>query len=75
MNNNRGKMSGRTFNKPKNRKYALKRLWDYVVKFKWWLFLALIMTILTNLFSLFGPTLTGYAIGAIEPGKGMVNFN
>ena len=75
MMNNRGKMSGRTFNKPKNRKYALKRLWDYVVKFKWWLLLALIITILTNLFSLFGPTLTGYAIGAIELGKGAVNFD
>ena len=75
MMNNRGKMGGRTFNKPKNRKYALKRIWDYVVKFKWWLSLALILTILTNLFSLFGPTLTGYAIGAIEPGKGAVDFN
>ena len=75
MMNNRGKMSGRTFNKPKNRKHTLRRLWDYVVKFKWWLILALILTIATNMFSLFGPTLTGYAIGAIEPGKGAVNFN
>lgn len=75
MMNNRGKMSGRTFNKPKNRRYALKRMWDYIVKFKWWLGLALVLTILTNLFSLLGPALTGYAIGAIEPGVGAVNFN
>ncbi len=67
--------SSRTFNKPKNTKYALKRIADYLLKFKWWLLIALILTILSNVFSLLGPLLSGYAIGAIELGEGKVNFD
>ena len=67
--------SSRTFNKPKNTKYALKRIADYLLKFKWWLIIALILTILSNAFSLLGPLLSGYAIGAIELGEGKVNFD
>ena len=67
--------SSRTFNKPKNTKYALKRIADYLLKFKWWLIIALILTILSNVFSLLGPLLSGYAIGAIELGEGKVNFD
>lgn len=66
--------SSRTFSKPKNMKYALKRIADYLLKFKWWLILAFVLTILSNLFSLVGPMLSGYAIGAIEPGAGKVDF-
>ena len=66
--------SSRTFSKPKNTKYALKRIADYLLKFKWWLILAFVLTILSNLFSLVGPMLSGYAIGAIEPGAGKVDF-
>lgn len=66
--------SSRTFTKPKNTKYALKRIADYLFKFKWWLLLAFVLTILSNLFSLLGPLLSGYAIGAIELGVGRVNF-
>ncbi|MGM9899723.1 MAG: ABC transporter ATP-binding protein [Bacilli bacterium] len=68
-------MDSRNFNKPKNRKYTIKRLGDYLIQFKWWLIVALILTIATNLFSLIGPLLSGYAIGAIEPGVGAVDFN
>ncbi len=72
---NRKRMDSRNFNKPKNRKYTIKRLGDYLIQFKWWLIVALILTIATNLFSLIGPLLSGYAIGAIEPGVGAVDFN
>lgn len=74
MMNNKN-MANRSFNKPVNRKYTLKRLGGYLKNFKWWLMLALILTILTNLFSLIGPLISGYAIGAIEAGKSRVNFN
>ena len=65
---NRGKNSGigRTFQKPKNRKYALKRLWDYLYKYKFLLLIALTLTILSNSFALVGPKLLGYAINAMD---------
>ena len=64
--------------KPKNVKYVLKRLWDYLAKFKWWLILALILMILSNLFSLIGPKLLGEAIDAMrieENGIKYVDFD
>ena len=61
--------------KPKNKRYVLKRLWDYLFKFKWMILTALLLTILSNLFSLVGPLLSGYAIDAIELGVGNVDFN
>ena len=64
----------RSFNKPKNRKYITKRLFDYLFKFKWWLVVAFILTILTNLFSLIGPALSGSAIDEIKVGKGLIDF-
>lgn len=73
MNNRRA--VGRAFNKPKNRKYVTKRLFGYLFKFKWWLVIAFALTILTNLFSLIGPALTGYAIGEIEAGYNNINFH
>ena len=72
MNNRR--MQTRTFNKPKNRKYITKRLFDYLFKFKWWLVIAFVLTILTNLFSLIGPALSGAAIDEIKVGFGKIDF-
>ena len=72
MNNRR--MQTRTFNKPKNRKYITKRLFDYLFKFKWWLVIAFVLTILTNLFSLIGPALSGAAIDEIKVGSGKIDF-
>ena len=72
MNNRR--MATRTFNKPKNRKYITKRLFDYLFKFKWWLVIAFVLTILTNLFSLIGPALSGAAIDEIKVGFGKIDF-
>lgn len=50
------------------------RLGKYMMHYKWLLMLALLCTLGSNLFSLIGPRLTGFAIGAIEPGKGAVDF-
>lgn len=57
-----------------NRKGTILRLGTYMLHYKWLLFLAIVCTFGSNLFSLIGPRLTGYAIGAIESGKGAVNF-
>ena len=61
MNNRRG--IGRTFNKPKNRKYVIKRLADYMKKFVAWFILAFILMLVSNIFSLLGPNILGKAIG------------
>ena len=70
MNNRRG--IGRTFNKPKNRKYVIKRLADYMQKFVAWFILAFILMLVSNVFSLLGPNILGKAIGSMENGN--VNF-
>ncbi len=56
------------------KKGTLLRLWGYLYQFKWLLFLAVILTIASNLFALVGPLLSGYAIDAIQIGKGHVHF-
>lgn len=60
--------------KPKNRKYVMKRLGGYLYHYKWLLLLATILTIGSNLLALIGPMLSGKAIDVIEAGKGNVNF-
>lgn len=60
--------------KPRNVKYVFKRLWDYLSYYKWLLVVCLILTVLSNLFSLVGPKLSGLAIDAIEFGEGKVIF-
>ncbi len=69
----KAKMSEKT-DKPKNTKLVLKRLWNYMFHYKWMLSLAIGLTIVSNLFALLGPLLSGYAIDAIQPGKGLVVF-
>lgn len=66
--------SGQKKEKPKNKKYAMKRLGGYLLKHKWSLGLAIILTMASNVFALVGPLLSGLAINAIEPGKGKVDF-
>ncbi len=71
-----GGMAGRNGNggeKPKDRKYVILRLWQYLYRYQWLLALALVLTIVSNLFGLVGPMLSGYAIDAIG-GKGNVDF-
>ena len=52
--------------RPKDMKYTLKRLWDYMYKFKWLLLLAFLLTFLSNAFALVGPKLLGLAINAMQ---------
>ena len=52
----------------------LLRLWRYLSRYRWMLVLAIALTTISNVLALVGPMLSGYAIDAIEPGKGLVNF-
>lgn len=62
--------------KPAPAKYAfLGRLWRYLYFFKWRLLLAIVLTLSSNMLSLVGPMLSGYAIDAITPGENAVNFD
>lgn len=55
-------------------KGTILRLGRYMFQYKWLLALAVVCTLGSNLFSLIGPKLTGLSIGAIEAGKGRVDF-
>lgn len=57
------------------RKHTMLRLGRYMIQYKWLLLLAFIMTVGSNLLALVGPMLSGYAIDAIEPGMGKVEFS
>lgn len=61
--------------RPRDTKYVLKRLWPYIYHYKWLLVLAIILTLVGNVFALLGPMLSGYAIDAIELGEGRVIIN
>lgn len=50
------------------------RLWKYLSRYRWMVVLALALTLGSNLLALLGPMLSGFAIDAIEPGKGAVIF-
>ena len=52
----------------------LRRLGKYFYAYKWLLLLAFVLSVASNLLSLVGPKLSGYAIDAIEPGAGSVDF-
>lgn len=69
----KGPISDKT-DKPKDTKYVLRRLWVYFYHYKWMMLLAILLTIFSNMLALIGPMLSGYAIDAIEPGKGLVVF-
>ena len=69
----KSKISEKT-EKPRDTKYVLQRLWKYIYHYKWMMFLAIILTIGSNMLALIGPMLSGYAIDAIQPGKGKVVF-
>lgn len=59
--------------RPRDRKYVLLRLWNYLYRYKWPMLLALLLTLASNLLGLVGPMLSGYAIDAIQ-GSGNVDF-
>ena len=62
------------YEKPKNRKGTILRLARYMVQYKYRVLFALGLTVASNLLALMGPMLSGYAIDAIEPGVGRVDF-
>jgi len=62
------------YEKPKNRKRTILRLGSYMIQYQYLVLLALGLTIGSNLLALMGPMLSGYAIDAIEPGVGKVDF-
>ena len=64
MKEDKKRFSGRT----------ILRLGRYMLQYKWMLTLAFLCTLGSNLFSLIGPKLTGLCIGAVEPGRGAVDF-
>jgi len=73
--NMQGKATGGAFERPKAKpSVIIKRLWKYLSKSKWFLLLALLLSITGNLLALYGPKLSGYAVDAIEVGKGAVDF-
>lgn len=57
------------------KKYTLIRLGRYLYEYKLLVIISIILTILSNLFSLVGPLLSGYAIDAIQFGTGKVLFD
>ena len=62
------------YEKPKNRKGTILRLGRYLMQYWYLVLTALALTIGSNLLALVGPMLSGYAIDAIEPGIGQVDF-
>lgn len=75
MKSNKAKNVNTAKEKPKDTKKVMKRLSKYLLKDKWKLIFAIILTVVSNLFALIGPKLSGYAVDAIEPGKGKVIFD
>ena len=41
--------------KAKNKRYTLKRLWDYLYKFRFLLIIAFLLNVVANVFALVGP--------------------
>lgn len=58
----------------KDSKKIMLRLWKYLYKYKWLGLLALLLSVASNLLSLVGPMLSGYAIDAIGTKPGMAQF-
>ena len=54
--------------------HTIWRLLGYLMQYKWIFLLALLLAVVSNVFALIGPMLSGKAIDAIEPGQGKVLF-
>ncbi len=68
-------IEGTTLQYMKQQKHTIWRLGGYLMRYKGLLALALGMTMASNAFALVGPLLSGYAVDAIEPGPGAVDFH
>lgn len=58
----------------RQKKHTIRRLGQYLMRYRLLLCIALAATIGSNLFMLIGPLLSGYAIDAIGTGIGQVDF-
>ncbi len=54
--------------KPRDARGALRRILQYLMKYRWWVLLFLVCTFLSNIGNLLGPQFAGEAIGAVEAG-------
>ncbi|MGB4437731.1 MAG: ABC transporter ATP-binding protein [Sedimentibacter sp.] len=61
-------------NQLRNNKKILIRLWNYLYIYKWNVVTAILLSLTSNFLVLAGPMFSGYAIDAIVPGKGQVQF-
>ncbi len=57
-----------------DKRKILFRMWNYLYEYKLLLFLAILLTILSNLLALVSPKLSGLAVDAMVLGEGKVNF-
>lgn len=68
--------SGKSFERPKQSAgVILKRLWAYLAGCRRLVALAILISIASNLLALVGPKLSGYAVDALRPGQGQVDFD
>lgn len=61
--------------RPRDKKGAMVRLTSYIIKYRVYLFAAVILGTAGNVAALVGPMIAGKAIDVISAGKGNVNFN
>lgn len=66
--------AGGVAEKPKDFRYVMKRLGQYLARQKFWLVLAFILMVASNVSALYGPRLAGLAIDAMTGGIGAVDF-
>ncbi|MGM9532006.1 ABC transporter ATP-binding protein [Intestinibacter sp.] len=62
-------------NDDRDTKYIMKKIWRYLYKYKFAIIISIILTFISNAFSLVGPMLSGYAIEVIEYGRGNIDFS
>lgn len=67
------KMQAQFIHGKTQKRHILLRLGKYLWQFKSWLFLAIVLSITSNLLSLAGPMYSGYAVDAMT-GKGQVDM-
>lgn len=60
---------------PERRRHTMKRLLQFLGRYKWGFVVALFLSIGSNLFALIGPELSGQAIDVIEAGAGGVGVD
>jgi ATP-binding cassette subfamily B protein len=70
-----GKMAHRGISlKGHDMKYIFRRLWSYLYAYRHLFLLAFALAMIGNILALYGPTLTGKALGVIGDSNGEINF-